>query len=45
MGQFVYSLKAFDILEKTDSNPEYWEGKRGSAVGVFQAILAGKESK
>lgn len=45
MGQFFYSLKAFDNLEKADSNPEYWEGKRGSAVGLFQAILAGKEPK
>ena len=29
MGQFFYSAKAFDMLERLDPNPEYWEGKRG----------------
>ena len=33
MGQFYYSLKAFDTLERIDPDPEYWEGKRGSAIG------------
>ncbi|CAG9322586.1 unnamed protein product [Blepharisma stoltei] len=45
MGQFYYSLKAFDVLERLDPDPEYWEGKRGAAVGVFQMVVAGKESK
>lgn len=45
MGQFYYAAKAFDVLERLDPNPEYWEGKRGACVGVFQMILAGKESK
>ncbi|XP_062424642.1 intraflagellar transport protein 56 isoform X2 [Rhea pennata] len=45
MGQFYYSAKAFDVLERLDSNPEYWEGKRGACVGVFQMILAGREAK
>jgi len=44
-GQFFYSAKAFDVLERLDPNPEYWEGKRGACVGVFQAIIAGKESR
>ncbi len=44
MGQFYYSAKAFDILERLDSNPEYWEGKRGACVGVFQQIVANQES-
>ncbi|NXW19725.1 IFT56 protein, partial [Circaetus pectoralis] len=44
--QFYYSAKAFDVLERLDSsNPEYWEGKRGACVGVFQMILAGQEAK
>lgn len=43
--QFYYSAKAFDVLERLDSNPEYWEGKRGACVGVFQMILAGREAK
>uniref|UniRef100_A0A7S3GFC7 Intraflagellar transport protein 56 n=1 Tax=Palpitomonas bilix TaxID=652834 RepID=A0A7S3GFC7_9EUKA len=45
MGQFFYSAKAFDVLERLDPNPEYWEGKRGACIGVFQQIIAGKESK
>jgi len=44
-GQFFYSAKAFDVLERLDPNPEYWEGKRGACVGVFQAIIANKESR
>eukprot|EP00736_Rhodelphis_marinus_P004432 Rmarinus@m.5735 len=45
MGQFYFSAKAFDVLERLDPNPEYWEGKRGAAVGVFQLVIAGKEPK
>jgi len=44
-GHFFYSAKAFDVLERLDPNPEYWEGKRGACVGVFQAIIAGKEKR
>jgi intraflagellar transport protein 56 len=28
-----------------DPNPEYWEGKQGACAGVFQQIIAGRESK
>ena len=45
MGHFFYSLKAFDVLERLDPNPEYWEGKRGASVGAFQKIVAGKEPR
>lgn len=45
MGQFYYSAKAFDVLERLDPNPEYWEGKRGACVGIFQLILAGRETR
>ncbi|CAJ1352160.1 unnamed protein product [Effrenium voratum] len=44
MGQFYYACKAFDVLERLDPDPEFWEGKRGAAVGVFQRVVAGKES-
>ncbi|KAF8796160.1 Intraflagellar transport protein 56 like protein [Argiope bruennichi] len=43
MGQFFYAAKAFDILERSDPNPEFWEGKRGACVGVIQMIIAGHE--
>ena len=43
MGHFFYSAKAFDVLERLDPSPEYFEGKRGACVGVLQAIIAGKE--
>jgi len=45
MGQFYYSCKAFDVLERLDPNPEFWKGKRGACVGVFQQIIAGQEPK
>ena len=45
MGQFFFSLKAFDVLERLDPNPEYWEGKRGACAGAFQKIVAGKEPR
>lgn len=32
----MYAAKAFDVLERLDPDPEYWEGKRGACVGVFQ---------
>ena len=44
-GAFLYSAKAFDTLERLDPNPEYWEGKRGACVGVFQQVVAGKAQK
>ena len=31
------------MLEKLDPDPEFWEGKRGAAIGVFQMVVAGKE--
>ena len=40
MGQFYYSAKAFDVLERLDPDPEFWEGKRGAAIGVFASYLA-----
>lgn len=45
MGQFYYSAKAFDVLERMDPNPEYWEGKRGACMGIFQQIVAGHEPR
>jgi len=45
MGQFYYSCKAFDVLERLDPDPDYWEGKRGAAVGVFQMYIAGREDR
>jgi intraflagellar transport protein 56 len=40
---WYFSAKAFDVLERLDPNPEYWEGKRGAAIGCFQKVLAGEE--
>jgi intraflagellar transport protein 56 len=45
MGHFLYACKAFDVLERLDPEPEYWEGKRGACVGVFQMVIAGKASR
>ncbi|KAF4716525.1 Intraflagellar transport protein 56, partial [Perkinsus olseni] len=35
-GHFFIACKAFDVLERLDPDPEFWDAKRGSAVGVFQ---------
>jgi intraflagellar transport protein 56 len=43
VGAFYYAAKAFDVLERLDPNPEYWEGKRGACIGVFQQVIARKE--
>lgn len=43
--QFYYSAKSFDILERLDPNPGYWEGKRGACIGVFRYITHGLEKR
>ena len=35
-GSFYYAAKAFDVLERMDPNPDYWQGKRGACIGVFR---------
>merc|ERR1719456_2053127 len=42
MGHFYYACKAFDVLERLYPDPEFWEGKRGAAVGVFQKLSPGR---
>jgi hypothetical protein len=36
-------VQAFDVLERLDPDPTYWEGKRGACIGVFQLVIAGEE--
>ena len=43
VGAFYYAAKAFDVLERLDGATEYWEGKKGACVGVFQQVIANKE--
>ncbi|XP_076624547.1 tetratricopeptide repeat domain 26 [Colletes latitarsis] len=45
VGEFWYAAKAFDMLERMDSSPENWEGKRGACCGTFQYIVAGRQPK
>ena len=35
MGQFYYAAKAFDILERLDSDKEYEQAFKGAVVGKF----------
>ncbi|XP_017768894.1 PREDICTED: intraflagellar transport protein 56 [Nicrophorus vespilloides] len=42
MGEFWYAAKAFDMLDRLEPNPEFWEGKRGAVCGVFQGVIAKK---
>lgn len=44
MGHFYYSVKAFEALEKIDAENDYEDALRGSVIGVFQMVIAGKES-
>lgn len=39
VGEFWIAAKAFDMLEKLDPNPEFWEGKRGACIGALQAFI------
>jgi intraflagellar transport protein 56 len=48
VGAFLFSAKAFDVLEKLDpaaSEGDAWAGKAGACAGVLQAVVAGVESK
>ncbi|XP_024372333.1 intraflagellar transport protein 56 isoform X3 [Physcomitrium patens] len=44
-GQYLYAAKAFDLLGQMEDSPEFWEGKRGALVGVFQKVVSGDEPK
>uniref|UniRef100_H2Z4T5 Intraflagellar transport protein 56 n=1 Tax=Ciona savignyi TaxID=51511 RepID=H2Z4T5_CIOSA len=45
MKEFLIAAKAFDVLEHADPNPDYWDGKRGAVVGLFQSIVLGMEPR
>jgi hypothetical protein len=38
MGQFYYAAKAFDILERLDSDHEYEDALRGAIVGTISQL-------
>jgi intraflagellar transport protein 56 len=38
MEMFYYATKAFDVLEKINPDPEYWEAKRGACIGFFHQL-------
>ncbi|DAZ96853.1 TPA: hypothetical protein N0F65_008284 [Lagenidium giganteum] len=37
-SEFYFAAKAFDVLERLDPDPEYWEAKRGACMGYFQQV-------
>ena len=46
VGAFLVAAKAFDTLQRLDdSDPEFWEGKRGACVGVLQQVSAWTRSR
>lgn len=44
IGEFWIAAKAFDMLEKMDPSPEYWEGKRGACAGALFSIITKRKS-
>jgi intraflagellar transport protein 56 len=38
MGHFLFAARAFDVLERLDPDPEYFDGKRGACVGALQMV-------
>ncbi|EQC36439.1 hypothetical protein SDRG_05896 [Saprolegnia diclina VS20] len=42
MADYFFAAKAFDVLERVDPDPEYWEAKRGACVGYFNKSVTGK---
>ncbi|KAJ0409063.1 hypothetical protein P43SY_002197 [Pythium insidiosum] len=40
---FFLAVKSFDVLERLDPDPEYWEAKRGACLGYFQQLACGEE--
>ncbi|KAF1321131.1 hypothetical protein FI667_g12089, partial [Globisporangium splendens] len=39
---YFYAVKAFDVLERLDPDPEYWEAKRDACVAFFQQMAMGE---
>ena len=44
LSYFYQSMRAFDVLSKTEEDPIYRSGLIASAVGVFRSVLTQKES-
>ncbi|OAF70528.1 TPR repeat protein 26 [Intoshia linei] len=44
MGHFFYAAKAFDELDKMDSDNDFWVAKRGACIGAFQMAVAQKDN-
>uniref|UniRef100_A0A158Q750 TPR_REGION domain-containing protein n=1 Tax=Elaeophora elaphi TaxID=1147741 RepID=A0A158Q750_9BILA len=42
IGDYLYSAKSFDAMERMEPNPEHWEGKRGAVIGVFKLVVEQK---
>lgn len=43
-GQYYYAMRAYDVLTKYETDPQYKDGLIASAVGVFRGVLTRKES-
>ncbi|KAF0754921.1 hypothetical protein AaE_005144 [Aphanomyces astaci] len=42
MADYYFAAKSFDVLERVDPDPEFWEAKRGACVGYFHKAVSGK---
>ena len=44
IGEYYYAMKAYDVISQFDIDSSTQEGLVASAIGVFRAILARKET-
>lgn len=42
---WYYAAKAFDVLQRLDPSPDYWDGKRGACAGVFRDVVSRKANR